>query len=184
MRGETKNIGKLALLAVFLSCALIMGVIEALIPLDFIAPGVKLGLANVVVLASLYLFRRRDVLKIVLLKCLVSSILYGSFFSFLYSLAGSMLSFLAMYALIRFAGDRISPVGVSVCGAVSHNIGQILVAACLLSSLSVAAYLPALLLSGVITGVLTGLAVRLTLTYIRTHLTIIDKSGAVSLEKK
>lgn len=174
----------MTLMAVFLAYALIMGVIETLIPLDFIAPGVRLGLANVVVLTAIYLFSWRDVLGIILLKSFIPSMLFGTVFTFLYSLSGSLLSFAVMYALIRLLRGRLSPVGVSVCGAIAHNVGQLLVASCLVSSAAVFAYLPVLLVSGVITGILVGTAVGVTLKYIETHLKLIGKDGGAAFKDK
>ncbi len=162
--------GRLALLSVFLACALIVGIIEHSIPFEFIVPGVKLGLANVVVLTAIYLFRFRETLALVVLKCVTISFFTGSFVTFVYSLSGSLLSLVAMYLLTRLGEGRISPVGVSVVGAVCHNLGQIAAASVLMRTWMIVSYLPVLLVSGVITGVLVGLAVKYTLGTVRGRL--------------
>jgi heptaprenyl diphosphate synthase len=159
----------MALMAVFLAYALVMGIIENRIPFDFFVPGVKLGLANVVILASIYLFPARDALKILLMKCLLTAIATGTGFSLLYSLSGGLLSFLAMVTLAGLPGNPLSPIGVSVIGAVAHNFGQILVASAVVGALSVMAYLPVLIVSGVVTGILVGVAAKGLLHLARRH---------------
>lgn len=150
-------------MAMFLACALIVGLVERAVPLPVAIPGVRPGLANVVILTALYLFSFRQVLLLVILKCVMTAFFSGSAVSFLYSLSGSLLSFFVMWLLLRFFGERLSTVGVSVAGAVFHNIGQIAAAALVMGTWLIAWHLPVLLLSGVITGILTGILVRLVL---------------------
>lgn len=149
---------KLALLSVFLAAALVAGIVERGIPFDFAVPGVRLGLGNLFILMSLYLFRFRDSLALTVMKCILTALFAGSFTSFAYSLSGSILSLLAMAALIRLAGERLSPTGVSAVGAVCHNIGQLTAASVIMGTAMVWTYLPILMVSGIITGVITGLA--------------------------
>jgi len=151
----------------FLGYALIAGILERAIPFDAVVPGVKLGLANVVILAAIYLFSFWETLTLVVLKCVLTAFFTGSFASFAYSLSGSLLSFAAMCLLIRLLGERVSPIGVSVVGAVFHNLGQIAAASVLMGTMLVAAYLPILLVSGVVTGALVGVAVKGVLRILR-----------------
>ncbi len=162
----------LAVKAIFLALALIMGIVERWIPFDAAVPGVKLGLANTVILTAMYIFPLKDAFKISVLKCLGGALFAGTALSLLYSISGAMLSFAAMALVMRPAGERISPVGVSVVGAVFHNIGQIIAAAAVIGSAAVAAYLPALLISGVVTGVLVGVLVKVSVTFIRRHIIV------------
>ena len=150
---------EVALLGVFVAYALVMSLIERMIPLNFSIPGMRLGLTNVVVLLALYLFPLHRALILMILKCLLASIFSGSITALFYSLGGSLLSFIVMIALIRLSREQISPVGVSVTGAVFHNIGQILVACLLFKSWVVLLYLPLLLLIGVGTGAVIGILV-------------------------
>ena len=161
LKGSQK-IRKITVLAIFLSVALVLGVFERMIPLEVAVPGVRLGLPNIVILTLLYLFLPSEVIFVVILKCVLTAMLAGNFVSFALSLTGSALSFMVMSALIKTAdaSGRISPVGVSVAGAVFHNIGQILAACYILDTFAVVVFLPALLVSGVITGVITGMAVK------------------------
>ncbi|MDR2931660.1 MAG: Gx transporter family protein [Oscillospiraceae bacterium] len=154
------NIRKITTLALFLAFALVAGIAERYIPISFSVPGVRLGLANVVVLAALYLFAFTDALTLVLLKCVLSVFIAGSFTSFVYSLSGSLLSLLVMALLLRVVGGTASPVGISVIGAVFHNIGQLIAAAAVMRTVTVFAYLPMLMVSGVLTGVIIGVLVK------------------------
>jgi len=155
--------GEIALLGVFLAYTLVISMVERMIPpVGAGIPGIRLGLANVVVLLALYLFPLPRALLLTVLKCILAAMLAGGPAALLYSLGGSLLSFFVMTALIRLLRDNISPVGVSVAGAAFHNIGQILVACLLFRSLTVLLYLPVLLMIGIGTGTLTGvLALRL-----------------------
>ncbi|MDL2234119.1 Gx transporter family protein [Ruminococcaceae bacterium OttesenSCG-928-L11] len=154
-----KRTGRLVLMALFLTAAWAVGAMERLISFDFAVPGVKLGLGNVVVLTALYLFPFREVLGIALLKCVLVAMTFGSFPSLVYSVSGSLLSLLAMACLLRGLGKRLSPVGVSAAGAVFHNLGQLAAASVVMGTRYVWAYLPVLMVSGIITGVIVGIAV-------------------------
>ncbi len=171
MRPDLRKTQRIVLLALFLAYALIVAYAEArLFPLDFAIPGVKLGLGNVVILTALYLFSPLESLGLVALKCVLSAAFLGGVSALFYSLGGSLLSFAVMCLLVRSASATFSPVGISVIGAVFHNLGQLAVAALVLQSAAVFAYLPVLLASGAITGVLVGLAVRASLPLIRNAL--------------
>ena len=150
----------------FLGAALALGVFERMIPVGVVVPGVRLGLPNIVILTLLYLFLPSEIILVVVLKCVLTAMLSGNIISFALSLTGSVLSFTVMSALIKTAAEKISPIGVSVAGAVSHNIGQILAAYYILGKFAVA-FLPGLLVSGVITGIITGMAVKYLLGHIR-----------------
>ena len=163
--GASSKTRRLTLLAILLGNALIASFIERSIPFNFAVPGVKLGLANVVTLFALYKFKPGDVFVLVILKCIMTSIFIASFSALAYSVCGSLLSFAAMTLILKTGRNLFSPVGVSVVGAICHNIGQILAASFMLGSLLAVAYLPALLISGVITGVLVGLVVKMLLWY-------------------
>jgi heptaprenyl diphosphate synthase len=162
-----KKVHRLAILSLLLAAALVAGLAERAIPFDFAVPGVKLGLGNVVILTALYLFPLREVWGLAILKCALTALLGGSFTSFAYSLAGSLLSLAAMALLLRIAGEKVGSVGVSAVGAVFHNIGQLLAASLVMGTAMVWGYLPWLLLSGVITGVITGLLAGLVVPRLR-----------------
>lgn len=113
---------KTAYLGLFLALALICSYIESLIPFYFGIPGVKLGLANIVVVLMLYCTGAKSALAVSVLRILLSGFLFGNMFSILYSLAGGLASFLCMVLLKRSGRFRI--ISVSAAGGVTHNLGR------------------------------------------------------------
>lgn len=152
MNDRIRNISMLAALA---ALALVFGYLEALIPLPVSIPGVKLGLANVVVLVSLYALGPKASCVVMLLKVMLLAFIVGSPSMLVFSLAGSVLAWLGMLALYRVSFINI--VAVSVVAAVLHNVGQLVAAYFVLQSAAVFLNLPFMLVAGCITGVLTGM---------------------------
>lgn len=145
---------RVAYFGVFTALALIFSYIESLIPFDFGIPGVKLGLANLIIVFALYKLNLKDVYLLSLVRVLLSGALFGNYFSIVYSLAGGLLSLSVMAFLKHREGYSI--LGTSMAGGVFHNVGQILVAMILVETFSVIYYLPVLLLAGLVTGALIG----------------------------
>lgn len=152
-----KPIQQICECAIFTALAFIFGYIESLIPLPLPFPGMKLGLANLIVMIVLYRNGLRYAFGIAMLRNILNAVTFGSLFSFLYSLAGSILSLLVMGCLKRWGHSRLSIVSVSAFGGILHNMGQLLVAAFLVGFSSILWYLPILYFCGLITGVLIGL---------------------------
>ncbi len=146
---------KIAYCAVLVALAMIFSYIEAVLPIHFGVPGIKLGLANLVVVTGFYYLHPGEVFLISLVRILLSALLFGNGLSLAYSLAGGILSFLVMLGLKKIKG--FSVVGVSIAGGVSHNIGQIAVAAWVVKNRAILYYLPALMVAGVVTGMLMGI---------------------------
>lgn len=147
----TKRVAYCALLT---ALAMIFGYVEALIPFGFGIPGVKLGLANIVIVLALYMLPACQVFAIQLMRIVLVSFLFGNLSMMLYSLAGGMLSLVVMLLLNR--RDVFSITGVSIAGGVSHNIGQLIVAALVVQNLKVMFYFPIMIMAGLITGCLIG----------------------------
>jgi heptaprenyl diphosphate synthase len=143
---------KITLLAMCIALAMILSYVESMIPSPGI-PGVKLGLANIVVVFALYKLGWGEAAGISLLRVFLVSLLFGHAASLMYSAAGAVLSLAGMILLKKT--DRLSCVAVSVIGGVLHNAGQILMA-WLLMGPNVVYYLPVLVLSGTIAGVAIG----------------------------
>lgn len=146
---------KTALYGVLTALAFILSYVESLVPIPLGIPGIKLGLANLVVFAALYLLGSREAFLLSMVRILLAGFTFGSLYSLLYSLAGGLLSF-AVMAVCKKTGI-FSRIGVSIAGGVSHNIGQICVAAVVFQSAGVFYYLPALLIAGLVCGALIGL---------------------------
>lgn len=153
--GKTEWIAGLGLLT---SLALIASYVELLIPIPIGVPGVKLGLANMVTVWALYALGPAEALAVNGMRILLSGFLFGSLSMILYSLAGAALSFLGMYMAKK--SGLFSVTGVSIIGGVTHNIGQLLAAMCVLETGSLLYYGPVLLAAGLITGTLIGLITR------------------------
>ncbi|MDO5154647.1 MAG: Gx transporter family protein [Eubacteriales bacterium] len=145
---------KVAEMGVFVALAMIFSYVEVLIPFHFGIPGVKLGIANLVIVVGLYLFPAKEVFGISVVRILLMGLLFGNGVSILYSLVGGILSFFVMLFCKKVS--VFSVIGVSVAGGVFHNIGQILAAMVVLWNVRIVSYLPVLLVAGVVTGALNG----------------------------
>lgn len=150
-------IKRIALCGVMTALALVFGYIEHLVPFPIGIYGIKIGLANLVVVVMLYTMNWKSALIINLARIFLSFLLFGSATSLIYSLCGGILSFLVMLLIKSIKKPSFSVVGVSICGAICHNIGQILAAIFLLDELRIGFYLPVLIAVGALTGTLIGL---------------------------
>ncbi len=151
-----------------LTClALIFSYIETFIPLNFLVhiPGFKLGFANICVLLSVFSLGISYGMFVMLSKVFLSALLFGNPMSFLFSLGGSVLSFVFLSIAKRFLKDKVSFVGISVACAALHNTGQICVAGIIFGDPAVFLYLEWLLPVSVVTGIITGIIVQIVSKY-------------------
>lgn len=148
----TSKLTHAALLCTF---GLMLSYIEAIIPMPINVPGAKLGLANICVIFALHRFGFRFALSVSVTRVLLSALLFGSMLSFTYSICGALFSLAAMYFVNK--SRAFSVTAMSVCGAVAHNLGQLIAAALILSSEEIMLYFPVLSLSGAIFGVIIGI---------------------------
>ena len=146
---------KITTLGLSVALALILSYVESLLPPLMAVPGVKAGLPNIVILFLLYRYGWKEAAAVSGLRLLLTAALFTGFAAFFYGLSGAVLSLLGSALLRR--SDRFSPLGVSAAGGVLHNLGQIALAAFVLDSGYIFAYLPVLLLSGTVAGALVGL---------------------------
>ncbi len=156
---------KVARFGLLTAVALILGWLEQMVPIAATLPGIKLGLANTVLLYAIYLMDTKSAALLMVLKVLLSGFLFAGLSAMLYSFAGGVVSLLVMLLMKKVPG--ISIVGVSVSGAVAHNMAQIATASLVVRSMALVGYLPALLIAAVITGVLTGVAAKYALPGMR-----------------
>jgi len=147
---------RVAYFGVFTALALIFSYVESLIPFNFGIPGVKLGLANLIIVIALYKMKISDVYLLSIVRVLLNGFIFGNYFSIIYSLAGGILSLTVMSVLKRHGGFSIF--GISMAGGVMHNVGQLIVAMIIVETFSVVYYVPVLLVSGLITGFIIGIA--------------------------
>ena len=153
MRNNTRRLTALSLTVSF---ALILSFIESRIPAFVAIPGIKVGLANIAIIFTLYKFGIGEAIAVSLVRVCLMATLFGSPVSFIYSLTGAALSLSVMLLLKKLT--PLSEVAVSVSGGVMHNIGQICAASIMLGTNVVMYYLPFLLLSGTIAGIAVGVA--------------------------
>ena len=149
------NNKRIAYLGMLVGLAFIFSYIETLIPFTFAVPGIKLGLANIVVIVGLYLLGGKDAFLLSVVRIVLVGFTFGNLSMMLYSLGGGMLSYLAM--LTAKKTGAFSMKGVSILGGVFHNVGQIIVAMLVLETIQLIYYLPTLLIAGTVTGFFVGL---------------------------
>ena len=157
MKAGTK---KIALLGIMTAVALILAYLEAILPpLWSAVPGVKMGLPNLVIIFVLYRFGFKEAAAVSAIRLFTVSLLFGNVMTLAYSAAGAVLSLILMVLLKKI--DNFSTVGVSVAGAVSHNLGQILVAVFLFDTVQLGYYMIILAITGSIAGVFIGIGANL-----------------------
>lgn len=146
---------RLALSAILAALAMILSYIEALIPMPVPVPGIKLGLANLIVIIAIYKLGFKYAFTINCVRILTAGLLFTGVFGVIYSFAGGIFSIVVMYLLYRT--DLFSMVGISMAGGVAHNLGQIITACFIMSNIRLMGYFPVLLFAGMISGILIGI---------------------------
>lgn len=163
MPNRNSPAGRVALAGMLVALAFALSWMEHLIPLELVipVPGLRLGLANIVSMFAVFYLSPAMALGVVLCRCGLQAMLFGTLSSFLFSAAGGILSFGVMLLLSRRASRALSVLGVSMAGAAAHNFGQILCAVGYFQSLSLFSYLSLLLVLSIPMGVFTGLLGRM-----------------------
>ena len=146
---------KVAMLGLSIALAMIMSYIEALVPLSFAVPGIKMGLANIVIIFVLYKIGTKEAILVSIIRVILVSLLFSNVMAMWYSLAGATLSLAIMWLLKKT--DKFSVIGVSIAGGIMHNVGQIIMAVIILGAEQIALYLPVLMITGTATGVVIGI---------------------------
>lgn len=159
-----QNTFKIAELAIFIAVAFLFSYIESLFPLPLPFPGMKLGLANLVILIALYRFDFKDAFFISVVRNILNAITFGNLFGFFYSFAGSIFSLLMMATLKKINHPQLSIISISAVGGIVHNLGQFVIAALLVGGSSILPYLPFLYFAGLVAGVLIGVLAKLCLS--------------------
>ena len=152
---------RVAYFGVFTALALIFSYVETLIPVNLGIPGVKLGLANLIIVVALYKMRLSEAYLLSVVRILLAGFIFGNYFSIIYSLAGGLLSLTVMALLKKWGGFSLQ--GISIAGGAFHNIGQLIVAAVVVETFSVTYYFPVLLVAGLLTGLVIGIVAEMML---------------------
>ena len=153
---RNKKTLQLTTMAFIIAFAMILSFVESRIPAFVAIPGVKVGLANIAVIFTLYKLGVKEAITVSIIRVLMIAMLFGSAVSLIYSVCGAILSLASMILLKKLT--PLTEVAVSVTGGVMHNVGQIAAASFMLSTNVVIYYLPFLLVSGTIAGIVVGIA--------------------------
>lgn len=160
---EKINVRKITQLGLLFALAVVLMFVENLIPpIPTMPPGVKLGLSNIVVMYCLFFLDKKSAFMILLLKSAFVFATRGAT-SFIMSFSGGLFSILVIILLLLLKKNQMSYVMISICGAISHNIAQLIVSRFILSSTLAYYYAPMLIISGVIMGIITGTILKVML---------------------
>ncbi len=146
---------KVATYGLLIALAFILSYIESIIPIPIPVPGIKLGLANLVVIAGLYTMGAKEAFVLSMIRIVLVGFTFGSPSTMMFSFAGGLLSWFLMVVFRK--SKWFSIVGVSIMGGIAHNIGQILTAIWVVNNATLMYYLPFLLISGAVTGTVIGM---------------------------
>ena len=162
------NIRQLTFCGMFTAVAIVMGYIESFIVIPGLLPGMKLGLANCVILFVLMGYGMVSAALVSLVRIIVVNSLFGNMTAAVFSLVGAALSIIVM-SLLKKSG-RFSTVGMSLAGGVAHNLGQVLVAMVIFENVGMFYYFPALIVTGIAAGVFVGILAGLVYAKVQKHL--------------
>ncbi len=160
--GSRVNTRKLVFMSLMVSYGLAMYLLESFVPNPLIAlfPGAKLGFSNIITLLCLLTLDFKQTFIILTVRVILSSIFAGPMSYFLFSVAGGYLSLFGMFFIMKVKG--VSEIGISVVGAICHNIGQLLVASAIIKNIAIVSYLPFMILASVLTGIFVGMVAKYT----------------------
>ena len=157
-----ESMKKIALNGLLISLALVLSYVESLFPTSLIIPipGIKLGLANIVTMFALFYLGFVSALTVSVLRCVLAALLFGGFSSLMFSLSGPLLALIVMQVLKHGHNKLFSLLGISMGGAAAHNTGQIIMASLMMRNTAIYAYLPVLLIAGIVMGFLTAVVAQ------------------------
>lgn len=153
----------LTLTAMLLAAAFILSWVERAIEIPMIVPGIKLGLANIVIMFTMCTCAKKEAFMVLAGRLILNALLFGNFLSLIYSVTGGLLSFAVM--CVALSVFKMPPIVVSICGGIFHNIGQLTMACIVMKSLAVWSYLPYLIIGGIVTGAINGFIVKKVSTF-------------------
>ena len=155
---KTKNV---ALGGLMLAMIVVLSIIESFFPpMPFLPPGVKLGLSNIVVMYSVFFLSKKYAVCLAIFKSIFVFLTRG-FLASLFSFSGGLLSIVVIVLFVSIFKDKISYITLSILGAISHNIGQIIVFSFVMKNVYVMfSYTPILIISGIIMGTVTGILLK------------------------
>ncbi len=147
---------KLTNFALFIAISIVLSIFEMMIPINFIMPGLKLGLGNLLLVILIDHYSFRELFMFQLIKISITTFILGLFSIYMFSLSGGMMALVVMYSLRKLFKAKITTYTLSMAGAIAHNIGQIIFAIFALKSPELISYIPFLVIFGSITGFMLG----------------------------
>ena len=163
-RNNRFNVQRTALCGLLTAMMLVLGFIESLIPVAAGVPGIKLGLSNGVLIFALYMLDAPTAFVLMIVKVVLSGLMFGGVSAMMYAMAGGVMSMLTMMLLKKF---HFHLVIISMFGAVMHNVGQVLMAMLILQTPKLMYYMAILMFVGLATGAVTGVAANATIKHIK-----------------
>lgn len=158
---------RLVLISLLAAQAVIIGLLERHIPSPFaFAPGVKLGIANIITCIALFTLSVKDTVMIIVVRLILTTFLSGTLSTFLYSSSGAVISFVGMFLVMKLGPKRVSLIGVSTVGGVFHNLGQLIMASIITNEWTVLLLLPYLTIAGILSGIAIGIAANYLLPHV------------------
>lgn len=165
--GNRKYIEKLIFIALLVSLSVVLGIIDTFLSSFLATQGVRIGLANIVILTGLYYLSFKESIMLITLKSVLTGLLLGNPMMFFIGYSGTLLSFLIMFILLKTVKEKVSLVGVSVSGSIAHNIGQVMALALTnLYSATIVFSLIWIIPMGIGTGIFVGYTVALLKGYL------------------
>lgn len=162
---RNKKTYDIALSGLLVALMMVLGYVESLIPIAAGIPGIKLGLANGVLVFAIYFLGGKTGFTLMLIKVVLSGLMFGGVNAMMYSLAGGVLSMIGMLLVHKIKG--VSPVGVSIVGGVLHNVGQVGLAMIILRTPQLLYYMAMLMIVGLVTGAITGVVATLVMKHFK-----------------
>lgn len=163
-----KKTSRIVYIGLLVAQALVLHIVERSIPVPFITPGAKLGLANLITVIALYtLESKKDAFLVLFLRLTLGTMFGGNLSSFMYSASGGILSFLSMCIVKDLFKDKVSIIGVSSAGAIFHNVGQLIIASLIVKNIGVMLYLPILSTIGIGTGIFIGITANYAVSHLK-----------------
>jgi len=147
------------LMGLLISLGMVLQFVDNLINFTGV-PGGKLGLANIVSLANIFIFGGANALVISVIRAFLGSLVFSSIASVPYAVSGAFFSTVIMIFIKKYYYPKVSEIGISICGAVIHNYAQLIVAVIVFQNLRIFSYASVLTLVSLIAGFFTGVQVK------------------------
>ncbi len=158
-----KEIKKISILSILISLAMVLSYVDSLIHIPFTPPYFKIGIANIAIIYTLYKMGVKEACTVSIFRLILSSILFSNIITLAYSFAGAILS-LSLMILLK-SMKKFTRITISIIGAISHNVGQIVVAIILMDTKEIALYLPVLIITGIVAGLGVGILSNIVIKY-------------------